>query len=349
MADSSEDKTEKATPQKLRDAKKKGQVPNSHDVPAAFILVAATIYLWVMSDFILNKLVELYTLSYQLPQASSFKESLSAAIKISLEIGLYTIVLPFVGLAAVMGILGNIVQFGFIFSFDPVIPRLSKVNPGEGFKRIFSLKQLVNTLLSLLKTIVISIALYIVLSIGFTQFMNEIQQCDIPCQKDITAELLKKLMMMILPLIIVLAALDYIFQKIQFEKDQRMTKEEIKREMKESYGDPHVRGARQGMRRELTEQDIHSRIKTSRLMVIDIGLAVALYYEQGVTPLPVIVAIGKAGMARKMVEIAQIENVPIVSDTHLVADLIEEGKIDQYIPASTIDRIAKAMRNNNKK
>ena len=119
--------------------------------------------------------------------------------------------------------------------------------------------------------------------------------------------------------------------------------------MKDAYGDPHVRGARQGMRRELTEQDIHSRIKTARLVIIDIGLAVALYYEQDVTPLPVIVAIGKAAMARKMIEIAQIENVPIISDARLMADLIEEGQIDQYIPASTIDRVAKAMRNNNKR
>ena len=155
--------------------------------------------------------------------------------------------------------------------------------------------------------------------------------------------------MMILPLIITLAVLDFLFQKTQFDKDQRMTKEEIKREMKNAYGDPHIRGARQGMRRELSEQDIQSRIKTARLVIIDIGLAVALYYEQDVTPLPVIVAIGKAGMARKMIEIAQLENVAIIRDARLVGDLIEEGKIDQYIPVSTIDRVAKAMRNNNKR
>ncbi|HMT92186.1 EscU/YscU/HrcU family type III secretion system export apparatus switch protein [uncultured Thiothrix sp.] len=348
MAESSSEKTEKATPQKIRDAKKKGQVPNSKDIPGALILLTATIYLWVMGDWMLVKMTELYMISYQLPTLP-FKQALSAALRISLEIGLYAIVLPFVGLAAVMGILGNIVQFGILFSFDPVIPRLSKVNPGEGFKRIFSMKQFVNTLLSLVKTLAIALALYIVMHVGFFQYMNEIKQCDIPCQKEITVELLTKLMMMILPLIITLATLDYIFQKIQFEKDQRMTKEEIKREMKDAYGDPHIRGARQGMRRELTEQDIHSRIKTARLVIIDIGLAVALYYEQDVTPLPVIVAIGKAGMARKMIEIAQIENVPIISDARLIADLIEEGKIDQYIPASTIDRVAKAMRNNNKR
>ena len=345
MAETSSEKTEKATPQKLRDAKKKGQVPNSKDIPGALILLALTIYLWVMGDWIIAKMAELYIISYQLPTLP-FNQALSAAIKIALEIGLFAIVLPIIGVATIMGILGNIVQFGIIFSFDPLIPRLSKVNPGEGFKRIFSMKQVVNTLLSLLKTLAIGIALYIVMHVGFFQYMNEIKQCDIPCQKEITTELLKQLMMMILPLIIVLATLDLLFQRMQFEKDQRMTKEEIKREMKDAYGDPHVRGARQGMRRELTEQDIQARIKTARLVIIDIGLAIALYYEQDVTPLPVIVAIGKAGMARKMIEIAQLENVPIISDARLVADLIEEGKIDQYIPTSTLDRVAKAMRNN---
>ena len=123
-----------------------------------------------------------------------------------------------------------------------------------------------------------------------------------------------------------------------------MTKEEVKREMKDMFGDPDVRGAREGIRRELNEQDIASRIKTARIVIIDIGLAIALHYEQDVTPLPLVVAIGKAAMARKMVEIAQVENVAVVSDARLAADLLEEGKIDQYIPTSTIDRVAQAMR-----
>ena len=123
-----------------------------------------------------------------------------------------------------------------------------------------------------------------------------------------------------------------------------LEKEDVKREMKDMYGDPHVRGARDGLRREISEQDVKTRIKTARLVIIDIGVAIALHYDREVTPLPLIVAIGKAGMARAMVEIAQIESVPIISDARLVADLLEEGKLDQYIPTSTIDRVAQAMR-----
>lgn len=348
MAESSGEKTEKATPKKLRDAKKKGQVPRSKDIPSALILLVATIYFWVMSDWLLAKMGEIFIIIPHL-QTLSFNEAVSHALTITLQVAGATIILPFVGIAALSGLIGNIVQFGILFSVDPVIPRLEKVSFGSGFKRIFSMKQFVDTLLSLVKTILIGVALYVVVHNGLPELLTEIKQCDVACKKDVVTDIMSNLMMMILPLIITLAIIDFIFHKIQFEKDQRMTKEEIKREMKDMYGDPHVRGARHGMRRELTEQDIHSRIKTARLVIIDIGVAIALYYEQDVTPLPIIVAIGKEGMARKMVEIAQIENVALVSDARLVDDLLDEGKLDQYIPPSTIDRVARAMRSTNKR
>ena len=346
--DSSSEKTEKATPKKLREAKKKGQVPSSKDIPSALILLVASIYFWVLGDWLLGKLTEIFILIPQL-QTLSFPQALSSSLKILVQVGVMTIVLPFVGLAAIIGILGNIVQFGILFAIDPVIPRLNKVSPGEGFKRIFSAKQFVNTIFSLIKTLLIALALFIVVRRGLSELLNETSQCDLPCLFTVSTDLVSTLMMIILPLIIVLAILDYLFQKVQFEKDQRMTKEEIKREMKDMYGDPHVRGARMGLRRELSEQDIQARIKTARLVLIDIGVAIALYYEKDTTPLPVIVAIGKAAMARRMIEIAQVEDVPMISDKRLVADMLEEGKLDQYIPSSTIDRVARAMRSTNKR
>ncbi|PID49873.1 MAG: type III secretion system protein [Proteobacteria bacterium] len=345
--ESSSEKTEQATPRKLEKAREKGQVASSKDIPSALILLVACIYFWVMGDWLLGKLAELFIVIPQL-QNKPFNQALSESIDISMQIGFATIVLPFVIMSALTGILTNIIQFGVIFAIDPIIPRFSKINPTDGFKRIFSMKQVVNTLLSLLKTIAIAAAMAIILYLGFGDLLHEIKQCDVLCQETLIANMLNKMMMMILPLIIFLAVLDYLFQRFQFQKDQRMTKDEVKREMKDIFGDPEVRGARQGMRRELAEQDIQSRIKTARLVIIDIGVAVALHYEQGVTPLPLIVAIGKAGMARKMVEIAQIEHVPIISDARLTADMVENGKIDQYIPTSTIDRVAQAMRKTSK-
>ncbi|MGB3918001.1 MAG: EscU/YscU/HrcU family type III secretion system export apparatus switch protein, partial [Thiothrix litoralis] len=179
---------------------------------------------------------------------------------------------------------------------------------------------------------------------GISELLHAIKQCNVECQKEVIEHLVRQLMLFIVPMLIIMAVVDFLFQRQQFTKDQRMTKEEVKKEMKDIFGDPHVRAARQGIRRELSEQDIQKRIRTARLLILDMGIAIALQYEQGVTPLPIIVAIGKNNMSRKMVEIATLENVPVVSDPILVDDLLSEGKIDQYIPEKTINKIANLLR-----
>ncbi|MGB0846214.1 MAG: EscU/YscU/HrcU family type III secretion system export apparatus switch protein [Thiolinea sp.] len=343
MAESSSEKTEKATPKKLRDARKKGQIARSNDIAPALIMLVAAIYFWLAGQWLFESLIELFVAIPHL-QTLPFGQALSASTDLIIKMVIGIILLPFIALMTLAGIFSNILQFGFLFSLDPVMPKLEKISITSGFKRIFSAKQFVNTVFSLVKTLVIAAALFFVVYAGLSELLHEIKQCDVLCQTSIITDMFMTLMMIILPLMIVMAILDFLFQKTQFEKDQKMTKEEVKREMKDMFGDPHVKGAREGIRREMNEQDVKSRIKTARLVIIDIGLAVALHYEQDVTPLPLIVAIGKDAMARKMVEIAQIEDVPVVSDARLVEDLVEEGKIDQYIPTSTIDRVAQAMR-----
>ena len=343
MAESSSEKTEKATPKKLRDARNKGQVAQSKDIAPAFMMLVAAIYFMIMGKWLLGQMIELFVAIPYL-QTLPFGQALSAGTDLVVRVVIGTILLPFIALMAITAIFSNILQTGVIFAIDPIMPKLEKISITSGFKRIFSAKQFVNTVFALVKTLVIAAALFFVVRMGLAELLHEIKQCDVPCQASIIADLFMTLMMIILPLMIVMTIMDFLFQKTQFEKDQKMTKEEVKREMKDMFGDPHVKGARDGIRREMNEQDIKARIKTARLLIIDIGKAIALHYEQDVTPLPLIVAIGKDAMARKMVEIAQIEDVPVVSDARLVEDLLEEGKLDQYIPTSTIDRVAQAMR-----
>lgn len=343
MAESSSEKTEPATPKKLRDARKKGQVAQSKDFAPAFIMLFGMLYFWIAGQWMLNMMMEIF-IAIPSMQNRPFLAAVSDSVDIVIDTVVAVLLLPFIFLMAITGALAFILQFGFLFVFEPIKPSLEKISFTSGFKRILSAKQFVTTLLSLVKTIVIAIVLAFVIYWGLSELLNEIKQCDVLCQVTIVSDMFMTLIMLVLPLMLVMALMDFLFQKMQFEKEQKMTKEEVKREMKDMYGDPHVRGARDGVRREMNEQDVRSRIKTARLVIVDIGVAVALNYEQDVTPLPLIVAIGKDGMARKMVEIAQIEGVAIVTNSRLVADLLEEGKLDQYIPTSTIDRVAQAMR-----
>lgn len=341
--DSSQEKTEEASPRKLKKAREKGQVPHSRDLPSTFILVTAVFYLWFTWDWTLQTLKAMLIIIPSL-FTLDFHQALQASIQTLLLDGLLTLAIPFSLVLMIAGVVGNLVQFGFLFSFNPILPNLDKINPASGFKRIFSAKQFVTTLFSLIKTLIVGgIALW-VLYVGMRELLHPVEQCDVPCQQTVIEYLARQLLIFILPALIAMAAFDFLFQRAQFLKEQRMTKEEVKHEMKDVFGDPHIRGQREGMRRELAEQDIRQRIRTARLLVLDMSMAIALQYEQGVTPLPVIVAIGKGLTARKMAEIATKENVPIVSNPSLAQALVDEGKVDQYIPESTIGQVAQAMR-----
>ncbi|MEN9433097.1 MAG: hypothetical protein RLZZ422_686 [Pseudomonadota bacterium] len=345
--ESSSEKTEDATPKKLRDARKRGQVARSKDIPSALIMIAIVIYFAANWQSLLEDMKELFTTIGTL-STYDFGVALDGSLKLIVEKVIKPIVIPFAIIVTLAGIIGNIGQFGFIFSMESLKPNFSKINPAEGLKRIFSIKQLVDTLLSLLKTIIISILMFYILYTGIKLLLNDAQQCNVLCQQLITEDLVSKLFLYIIPAILIMAVIDFLFQRQQFKKEQRMTKEELKREFKEMFGDPHVVGERRNMRRELAEQDIQKRIKTARLVIADVGVAIALQYEQGVTPIPLIAAIGKGPMARRMLEIAQIENVPVMQNPRLAQLILEEGKVDQYIPSSSIDGVAQAMRQNPK-
>lgn len=341
--DSSQEKTEQPTSRKLEKAREKGQVAQSKDVPSVLIMLFAVLYFFLAWEWLIEQFKEMF---YVVPSlyTLSFPQAVAIGFKAMLETALLTIALPFAMITVVAGILGHIIQFGFIFSVDPVIPRPEKVGISSGFKRIFSAKQFVTTLISLLKTLIVTAILIVVVRSGISELVHAVEQCNIECQKSVIEHLTRQLILYVLPLLLFMAILDFLFQRQQFLKDQRMTKEEVKREMKDIYGDPHVRGARQGIRRELAEQDIQKRIRTARLIILDMGMAIALQYEQGVTPLPIIVAMGKGNMARKMVEIATTENVPLASDPALAQELADKGKIDQYIPDTTISKVAQLLR-----
>ena len=338
-----QEKTEQASTRKLEKARERGQIARSNDVPTTMILMFAILYLWFSWDDLVEQLKAIFAAIPPL-YGMDFRHALRMGFNQVVAQTFITLAIPFTVITLIAGIVGNVMQFGFLFAIDPILPRPEKVNPADGFKRIFSARQFINTLLALAKTILMALVLLIVLRTGMKEMLHAVSQCHVLCQKSLLEYLIKMLISYALPLLIVIAVLDYLVQRAQFLKEQRMTKEEVKREQKDMYGDPHIRGARHSLRRELAEQDIHQRIKTARVLILDMSGVVALQYEQGVTPLPLIVAIGKGAMARKMVEIATVENIPLISNPTLARTLAEKGKLDQYIPEDTIEQVALVMR-----
>jgi type III secretion protein U len=341
VSEDKDSKTEEPTWQKLKKAREKGQVARSEEFAPTVMFLFAVMYFWFGWDWLFANIKEVFE-SFSFVYTMDFALALDNIIDKVMSKVIYSIILPFSLLMLAAGVIGNVLQTGFIFSFDPVTPRGEKIDPIKGFGRIFSVKQLVKTLLATLKIIGMSIIIVYIVRLGITDYMHDIVQCDIKCQMLVFQSLLKKLIMILLPILIMVAAIDFMFQRVQFMKDQRMTKDEVKREYKNQEGDPEIKGARREEQRRMLEQDMSKKIKESRVLVAGINLVVALKYEEDL-PLPILMAIGKDRMSFKMIEIANKEKVKIVADPELAMKLSNEGDIDQYIPSSTIEAVARVI------
>ena len=334
-------KTEQATPYKLKESRRKGQVARSKEIPSSLILIFAILYFWARWDWLVEELKTLIIVPSEL-YTLEFTQALSAWADYALDTIIYTIALPFSFLILLAAILGNVLQFGVPFSFEPVLPKYSKIDPVAGFKRIFSIKSVVKTLFSLFKIIIATIIILFVTRMAIEAFILDVKQCNVLCMKDTMETLIKYMVLALLIFLIIIAILDFIFQKYQFLKDQMMTKDEIKREYKNREGDPEIKGQRKALQRELLNQDIGEKIKMSRLLIAGHRYMIAIQYDDDM-PLPLILSIGQGGTARQMTEIAKKEKVPIIANPRLAELLKDEGEIDQYIPESSISGIVQAI------
>ncbi|MCK5901798.1 MAG: EscU/YscU/HrcU family type III secretion system export apparatus switch protein [Cocleimonas sp.] len=338
MSEDKESKTEEASSRKLEQAREKGQVARSEEFAPTLMFLFAVLYFWFSWDWLFSQITEVFT-SISFIYSMDFDLALSNIFGAVFNKVIISIVLPFSLLMVAAGILGNVLQTGLVLSLDPVIPKGSKIDPIAGFGRIFSVKQLVKTLFSSLKIIGMSLIILYVVRLGIQEYMHDLSRCNVECQMLVFQSLLKKIIIILLPILVVVAMADFIFQRSQFLKDQRMSKDEVKRENKNQEGDPVIKGERRSEQRRMADQDISLRVKDSRVLVAGVNLVVALKYDEDL-PLPILVAIGKDRMSFKMIEIANKEKVKIVAEPALAAKLANEGTIDQYIPSTTISEVA---------
>ncbi len=343
MSKDQSSKTEEPTSKKLRDARKKGQVARSEELVPLMMIILAVLYFWFSWDWLTGEIKAYMSAVGSFAYDRDFHHALDTSLSIWFKKIIMGVMLPFSALMLVAGIMGNVMQFGFLFSMDPIKPKPEKINPIAGFKRVFSMKQLVKTIFSVIKIIAMSIIIVFIVRTAITEYMHDIGQCDIECQFAVFTNMAKKMFFILIPVLIFMVMFDLMYQKFQFKKQQRMTKDEIKREHKNMEGDPKIKSQRKSEQRRLLEQDISDQIKQSRMLIVGMRKAAALMYEEDM-PLPILLALGRDRLSTRMIQIAKKEGVPIIADPALIMILEEDGVIDQYIPSSAIRRVAQAMK-----
>lgn len=335
------DKTEQPTPKKLRDARKKGQVPKSKEVSSAALIIVVLVMLFVLMPSFVTRVQDMilapagfYEADFDLAADTLIKSTLISALMVFS---------PIVIAVVVVGAMSNIFQFGLMFNASSIQPKLSNLNPASGFKKIFALKNLVEFIKSAFKIAFLALLIFLVLRNAIHELVK-IPNCGINCVLPVLANIFRHVIINTIAAFVVVAAADYVFQKWQFMRDQRMSKDEVKREYKESEGDPHVKGKRKQFAKELVQSSEDAGVRKSKVVVTNpTHIAVALDYREDETPLPVIRAIGTELRAKRIIQIAQEEGIPIMENVPLARGLYGSGEVDQYIPVELLQDVAEVL------
>ena len=335
------DKTEEPTAKKRQDARKKGQVAKSQELNTAFVLLAGFMVLRILWEYIYGNIAE-YTayLFSHMAQSTSIEGISELFIGIMALMAKTTLPIMLGIMVAALAI--NLYQVGFMISEEAIGFKLDKLNPINGFGRIFSKRSLVELFKSLFKIMVIGFFLYLYLK-------DEIPYMPYFIYYDLThslAEIADKIFTMsfqVIAVIMVLAVADYAYQTWQTTQDLMMTKQEVKDEFKQMEGDPQVKGKRRQKQREMAMSRMMQEVPKADVIVTNpTHLAVALMYQAGMVA-PVVLAKGQDLVAERIKESARENNIPIIENKPLARALYESVEVGGSVPHELYKAVAEIL------
>ncbi|WFU14910.1 EscU/YscU/HrcU family type III secretion system export apparatus switch protein [Bradyrhizobium sp. CB3481] len=330
------EKTQKPSPKRLRDLRRIGQVPQSRD----FVSALVTLGFFVLFFASLPDLIDRLEAAVLLP-VSHLKEDFAVVSRQLLKSYIHeaqSIVAPFLGVVLIIGVGANLLQNGVLFFPAAVVPSLKRLNPSQNIKRILSLQSLVELAKSVVKVLILGLVLMFVLRERVGALIS-VPGCGMSCLRWLTGRLLIYVASCAGLSFLVLAMADLAFQRWQFARNNRMSRDEVKRELKEDEGDPLIKAER----KKVLAQIAQSR-RATVLITNPTHIAIAIYYDRQHTPLPLIDAIGTDLVARRMIDAAAAAGVPVMRSVPLARALLEDGLVDECIPSHLIEPVAAVLR-----
>lgn len=336
------EKTEQPTPKKLRDARKKGDVAHSKDFTHTVLIIALLGYLWGNGRGIKEGFIRLLLAPSQVADLR-FDAAWPIALNIIMREAIQ-IVLPFLLIVLVVGALAELVQVGIVPAFEKLRPSGKKLNALSNLKNVFSKKNLIELLKSVLKTCLLSVLIFFVVRDALPS-LTSIPQGGMKGVEVAIGTLLKIMIINVALGYAVIALADLAWQRFNHRKQLMMSKHEVKQEYKEMEGDPYIKSKRRHLHQEMATQATVAQTRRASVLITNpVHYAVALYYNEDETPLPLVLAKGEGALARQMIKAAQEQGIPIMRNVPLAHALIAEGELDQYIPESLIVPVAEVLK-----
>jgi flagellar biosynthesis protein FlhB len=338
-----QEKTEKPTSKRLQEARKKGQVTKSPEVSSALILIGSLGVLafggawmfWTLTKFMHGIFGNLGTIHIQGDSATTFLLEIFEQV--------FILIIPLMGILLIVGIGANLIQVGFLFTLEPFVPKLSKFNPISGMKNLISLKSLVELLKSMLKILLIGGIAYAVI-MGEIEMLPSLMAMSVGQILSFIGTASLKILLYVALAMVIMAVLDFIYQKWQYTKDLMMTKQEIKDEWKQAEGDPRIKGKIRQAQKEMAMRRMMQAVPDADVIITNpTHLAIALKYNAEEMVAPQVVAKGAAFVAERIKEIGLENGVPTVENKPLAQVLYKTCEIGETIPDSLYRAVAEIL------
>lgn len=337
----SDDKTEQPTSKKRSDAKKKGQVGRSTEMSTAFVLLVGFFIIKVLWENIYMSIA-----SYTTYVFLHLNQPVDTENVIRIFIGIMELLartaLPIMLAIMLVGLAINLFQVGLNFSTEAIGVKLDKLNPINGFGRIFSKRSLMEMLKSLLKIIIIGYFIYTYL-VDQLMAMPQFIYYDLGTSLAQISKIVFNMAFEVIAVIMVLGFLDFGYQKWQTTQDLKMSKQEVKDEMKQSEGDPQIKGKIKQKQRQMAMSRMMQEVPKADVIITNpTHFAVALQYHKGMVA-PLIVAKGQDLVAQKIKGLAREAKVPIVENRPLARALYASADIGDAVPSELYQAVAEVL------
>lgn len=335
------DQTEKPTPKKLKDARKEGNVHKSKELTGTVLVLLWLLLGWMLASYMLRHLIAL---------ASDVMRALDEPFEVAVfRVGwvaieaLFWLTVPLLVVACFVAILVEFLQVGPVLAFKRIKPDLSRLNPSEGIKRMFSQENLVELVKSIFKTL----ALIAIVVLVLWRFLPEFLMLPMSSPEVIIGSQWRGIFWIGVWTVFVfffISVMDAFYQRFVYIKNLRMSRRDIKQEVKENEGDPLIKSKRKQLHQEWSQQNMMQAARTANVVVTNpTHIAIALTYEDGKTDLPVVSAKGEDYEAELIKRAAEEAGVPILRNVELARGLHEKVALDDYISAEFFQAVAEVL------
>lgn len=334
------EKTEPATEKRREDARESGNVPKSQDLESVLVLLASFLVLkfygaqmfGILGDFMRYTLQQSLSLQLDLPTVISMGGATTIVV--------LKTVAPIFLVIVLTAVAANMAQVGVMFTTDPLVPDLNRINPINGFENLFSWKSIGELVKSIIKVVIASYVPYSTLTEQMPFLMRFIQMDPVPSMIFLF-QIIFSIAIKILLFLLVLSVADWFFQVWRYEESLKMSKEEIKEEYKQREGDPKVKAKIRERQRKMSQQRMMSEVPKASVVVTNpTHLAIALFYDDSGGSAPKVIAMGAGLIAQRIKEIAREHGVPVLENKPLAQALFKMVDVGDVIPQDLYEAVA---------